>query len=149
MFHSTNGCLQRDKMLRLSGNRNTAEGLAAFHFFQEGLQLLEILSEHVARHDTQHWLRTCAQLEIPAAPVARMDELPQDPHLVATGFFATVRDPAMGEVRFPRSSVRFDGAQVPIGMPPRLCQHTEELLRAAGLDDAQLAALQPSEPSTA
>lgn len=112
-------------------------------------ELLEILSEHVARHDTQHWLRTCAQLEIPAAPVARMDELPQDPHLVATGFFATVRDPAMGEVRFPRSSVRFDGAQVPIGMPPRLGQHTEELLRAAGLDDAQLAALQPSEPSTA
>ena len=79
----------------------------------------------------------------------RMDELPQDPHLVATGFFATVHDPAMGEVRFPRSSVRFDGAQVPIGMPPRLGQHTEELLRAAGLDDAQLAALQPSEPSTA
>ncbi|WP_312131748.1 CaiB/BaiF CoA transferase family protein [Diaphorobacter nitroreducens] len=111
-------------------------------------ELLEILSEHVVRHDTQHWLRTCAQLEIPAAPVARMDDLPQDPHLAATGFFATVHDPALGEVRFPRSSVRFDGAQVPVGMPPRLGEHTASLLRAAGLDDAQLAALQPREPST-
>jgi len=52
-----------------------------------------------------------------------------------------VQDPAMGEVRFPRSSVRFDGTQPPITMPPRLGQHTHELLRAAGLSDAAIAEL--------
>jgi len=105
--------------------------------------LLEILSRHVERRDTQYWLQTCAQLEIPAAPVARMDDLPRDPHLAATGFFASVHDPEMGEVRFPRFSVRIDGAQSPITMPPRLGQHTRALLRAAGLDDASIAQLQP------
>lgn len=104
-------------------------------------ELLEILSQHVEKHDTQHWLHTCERLEIPAAPVARMDDLPQNPHLAATGFFASVQDPAMGEVRFPRSSVRFDGTQPPITMPPRLGQHTHELLRAAGLSDAAIAEL--------
>ncbi|MGE8321286.1 MAG: CaiB/BaiF CoA transferase family protein [Comamonas sp.] len=104
-------------------------------------ELLEILSQQVQKHDTRHWLQTCERLEIPAAPVARMDELPQDPHLQATGFFASVADPAMGEVRFPRSPVRFDGAQAPITMPPRLGQHTAELLREAGLSDTDIAQL--------
>lgn len=105
-------------------------------------ELLKILSEQVARKDTQHWLQTCARLEIPAAPVVRMDDLPQDPHLQATGFFVSVQDPAMGEVRLTRSAVRFDGAQPPVTLPPRLGQHTQELLRAAGLGDAELAQLQ-------
>ena len=101
-------------------------------------ELLEILSRHVAQHGTQHWLQTCERLEIPAAPVARMDDLPHDPHLAATGFFASVHDPAMGELRFPRPPVRIDGAQAPIAMPPRLGQHTRELLRGAGLGDADI-----------
>lgn len=105
--------------------------------------LLEIMSSYVAQKDTAYWLQTCEALEIPAAPVARMDDLPRDPHLQATGFFVEKHDPAMGTVRFPRSSVRIDGAQAPIGMPPRLGEHTQQLLREAGWGDARIAALQP------
>ncbi|MDR0261574.1 MAG: CoA transferase, partial [Comamonas sp.] len=76
--------------------------------------LLETMSSYVAQKDTAYWLQTCEELEIPAAPVARMDDLPRDPHLQATGFFVEKQDPAMGTVRFPRSSVRIDGAQAPI-----------------------------------
>ena len=103
--------------------------------------LLETMSGHVAQKDTAYWLATCAQLEIPAAPVARMDDLPDDPHLQATGFFVEKKDPKMGTVRFPRSSVRMDGMQAPVGMPPRLGEHTAALLRDAGWSDAQIAAL--------
>ena len=103
--------------------------------------LLETMSSYVAQKNTQYWLQTCQQLEIPAAPVARMDDLPQDPHLVATEFFVDVPDEAMGTVKFPRSSVRMNGTQAPIGMPPRLGEHTDALLRDAGWDDARIAAL--------
>ena len=104
--------------------------------------LLEILSQHVAQHDTAHWLRTCEALEIPAAAVARMDDLPQDEHLQAVDFFAQVQDEVMGELRFPRSPVRLDGKPGPVTMAPRLGQHTLELLRAAGLGDETLTRLQ-------
>lgn len=103
--------------------------------------LLETMSSYVAQKNTQYWLQTCQQLEIPAAPVARMDDLPQDPHLVATQFFVEVPDEAMGTVKFPRSSVRMNGTQAPIGMPPRLGEHTDALLRDAGWDGARIAAL--------
>ena len=39
-------------------------------------------------------------------------------------------------------SVRIDGEQAPISMPPRLGEHTQALLREAGWDDARIAALQ-------
>jgi len=97
-------------------------------------ELLELASSFTGRHSTAHWLATCARLEIPAAPVARLDDLPNDPHLAATGFFESVHDAAMGEVRFPGVPVRFDGARPPVGMPPRLGEHTHELLREAGVE---------------
>jgi crotonobetainyl-CoA:carnitine CoA-transferase CaiB-like acyl-CoA transferase len=87
-------------------------------------ELLETMSGYVAQKDTAYWLASCEQLEIPAAPVTRMDDLPHDPHLQATGFFVEKQDAAMGVVKFPRSSVRINGTQPPIGMPPRLGEHT-------------------------
>lgn len=104
-------------------------------------ELLELASGYVAQHGTAHWLATCERLEIPAAPVARLEDLPQDAHLAATGFFETLQDAALGPVRFPGVPVRFDGQRAPVAMPPRLGQHTRELLAQAGLDEAHIQAL--------
>jgi len=101
-------------------------------------ELLELAGGFVARGTTAQWLSTCARLEIPAAPVSRLDELPDDPHLVATGFFTELQDAGMGAMRFPGVPVKFDGARPPVGMPPRLGEHTRESLAAAGLSPAQI-----------
>ena len=106
-------------------------------------QLLETMSSYVVQKNTAYWLATCEQLEIPAAPVARMDDLPADAHLKATDFFVDKEDAQMGRVTFPRSSVRINGEQAPITMPPRLGEHTQALLREAGWDDVRIAALNP------
>lgn len=104
-------------------------------------ELLELASGYVVRQTTAHWLAACERLEIPAAPVARLDELRSDEHLAATGFFEEVQDPAMGTVRFPGVGVRFDGRRPPVAMPPRLGEHTRALLAEAGLDAPQIQAL--------
>lgn len=104
-------------------------------------ELLETMSGYVARKDTAYWLASCEQLEIPAAPVTRMDDLPHDPHLQATGFCREERrsDGGCEISAFVRAH---QGSQPPIGMPPRLGEHTQALLREAGWDDARIAALQ-------
>jgi len=101
-------------------------------------ELLELASTYVVRHTTTHWLAACERLEIPAAPVARLDQLRDDEHLVATGFFEELQDPAMGTLRFPGVGVRFDGRRPPVIMPPRLGEHTRALLAEAGLDAQQI-----------
>lgn len=103
--------------------------------------LLELASGFVAQHPTAWWIATCERLEIPAAPVARLEDLPSDPHLAETGFFEQVDDPAMGAMRFPAVPVRFDGQRPPIAVPPRLGEHTRAQLARAGLPPADIDAL--------
>lgn len=101
-------------------------------------ELLQLVSGFVERESTAYWLDLCERLEIPAAPVRRVDELMQDPHLAATGYFQTLQDPAMGPVRFPGIPVQFERQQLPVAMPPRLGQHTRELLQAAGVQENEI-----------
>jgi len=87
---------------------------------------------------TAEWLQACERLDIPAAPMRRLAELEQDPHLAATGFFRRLHDPGMGDLVLPSAPLRFDGRRAQHGMPPRLGEHTLEVLREAGLPEDTL-----------
>src|SRR3546814_15558690 len=58
------------------------------------------LAETFLERTTQEWLDLLRELGIPAAPLRTTDELFDNPHLNAVGFFETV-DTADGPVRFP------------------------------------------------
>ena len=67
---------------------------------------------------------------------AAVNGLPDDQlreHLEATGFFKEIDDPKMGALRFPGAPVRLDRRQLPVGMAPRLGEHTHQVLREAGI----------------
>lgn len=99
----------------------------------------------IAQRSTAEWLAVCAELEIPAGPVNQLEDLPDDPHLQATGYFAQLKDPAMGQLSFPGVPVTFNGARPPVHIPPRLGQHTLEVLTDAGVSP-ELAARLASSP---
>jgi crotonobetainyl-CoA:carnitine CoA-transferase CaiB-like acyl-CoA transferase len=103
--------------------------------------LYEAAARVVATKTTAQWLEICDRLDIPAGPINSLDQLFEDPHLAATGFFVEVDDPRSGRLRFPGASVHFDGADVPLRVPPRLGEHTREVLAGAGLDAAEIDAL--------
>ncbi|MFD4838811.1 CaiB/BaiF CoA transferase family protein [Achromobacter sp. NPDC058515] len=103
--------------------------------------LYELLAGIVARRDTAYWLSLCERLEIPAAPINRLQDLEADPHLQSVDFFVPLESAGGSRYRFPRNPVRLQHSQVPATMPPRLGEHTLEVLRQAGLDDARIAAL--------
>jgi len=103
--------------------------------------LYTLASDLIARKTTYAWLEICERRNIPAAPVLALEALETDAHLQATGFFQTVHDPAMGEVRFTGVPVLFDGERPPVALPPRLGAHTREVLEEAGMTAAEIQAV--------
>lgn len=67
---------------------------------------------------------------LPIAPVNALEDLPDDEHLAARGFFAPVDMGDGRTVRFPTSPYRFSAHPgSPPGRPPRLGEHTADVLR--------------------
>lgn len=95
----------------------------------------------VSSKSTAEWIAIFDRLQIPCAPAKTLGELVDDPHLVETKFFAEIERPGETTLRFPGIPVLFDGERPPIRMPPRLGQHTHEVLREAGLSDEEIQAL--------
>jgi crotonobetainyl-CoA:carnitine CoA-transferase CaiB-like acyl-CoA transferase len=96
----------------------------------------------LATRSSAHWLAALAALDIPVMPLHDIATLERDPHLVATGFFAETTHPTEGRLQTLGTPVSF-GAHPPPprGPAPRLGEHSREILREAGLDDAQIDAL--------
>jgi crotonobetainyl-CoA:carnitine CoA-transferase CaiB-like acyl-CoA transferase len=65
-----------------------------------------------------------------------------DPQLTATAFFTTTEHPTEGTVRTMRTPTRWSRSPQTTSTPaPRLGEHTADVLREAGVDEAQIAAI--------
>jgi crotonobetainyl-CoA:carnitine CoA-transferase CaiB-like acyl-CoA transferase len=107
--------------------------------------LYELAGTCIAGKTTDEWLVLLRELEIPAARMASLDDLKDDPQLAATGFFKRATHPSEGEILFTELPVRFgDGATVSERLQPRLGEHSFEVLREAGLSESEIEALSDS-----
>ena len=80
---------------------------------------------------------------VPAGPVLRGDEVLRDPQLSAREFFDALELTGFGAVPVQRAfTPKFDGRGFAArDRAPLLGEHTEELLRGVGIDDAEIAQL--------
>ena len=91
--------------------------------------LYRMLEMVIAKESTAHWLALGDRLGIACAPVNAMSDLESDPHLAAVGMFDTMETEADWSMRFVRNPVRLSDSSVEPSMPPRLGEHTAEVLR--------------------
>ena len=108
--------------------------------------LIAELRTRLAPHSAAHLSALFEQHGLPFAPIARPEDLFDDPHLQATGGLADIRVPdgaRAGEtvqtVLFP---LMLDGQRLGIRSdPPTMGEHTEELLQSLGYSASQIAAI--------
>ncbi|MCA8927812.1 MAG: CoA transferase [Alphaproteobacteria bacterium] len=105
-------------------------------------ELYRHLAEIMPTRTTAEWLEVLEKADVPSAPMNTPEDLFHDPHLTAVGMFPVDEHPSEGTVRHIKVPVTF--SKTPGGLTrhaPRLGEHSEEILREAGLSDADIQAL--------
>jgi crotonobetainyl-CoA:carnitine CoA-transferase CaiB-like acyl-CoA transferase len=103
----------------------------------------QIVNDLAPTRTTAEWLEFCDAHDIPAMPVNDLDDLLEDPHLKATGFFATREHPSEGVVRTLASPFDFSGTPVEFRRHAGfLGADGPEVLAAAGYGEAEIADLE-------
>jgi len=116
------------------------ERFATFAARTRNIQALYALIEEVsASRTTDEWLGLLADANIPAMRINSLDDVENDPHLAATGFFAPRTHPTEGPYKTMAPPVRFSASPGSIRSDaPRLGADTRDVLREAGFSDAEI-----------
>jgi crotonobetainyl-CoA:carnitine CoA-transferase CaiB-like acyl-CoA transferase len=104
-----------------------------------------LAGEFIATRPTRDWLNTLERLEIPCGEIVEMENIPDDPHMQAVGFFRTEDHPTEGKITVPDLPFQFSRTPGSIDrLQPKLGQHSIDILREVGLGDNDIEAMRAS-----
>ena len=94
-----------------------------------------LTSEIISSRSRDQWLDLLGDTKIPMMVVNSLDDLIEDPQLVASEFWQEFDHPTEGKIRLASSPINFDKTPTSIRhLAPRLGEHTVEVLSEAGFD---------------
>jgi crotonobetainyl-CoA:carnitine CoA-transferase CaiB-like acyl-CoA transferase len=97
-------------------------------------ELYALVEQMTVTKTTDEWLALLKPLQIPVTRTNRLNELPDDPHLKAVGFFQRYEHPEAGTYVGMKPPLAFSATPANVRRhPPRMGEHTQELLRELGL----------------
>ena len=104
--------------------------------------MMPLLRQRMAPHSAAQLSRVFEEHGLPYAPIARPHELFDDPHLNATGGLTDITLTDGRATQTPLLPLTMDGKRLGLRyQPPRLGEHSVELLRSVGYCDADISSL--------
>ena len=102
-------------------------------------EYFQVRMEALKAKTTAEWLEIFDRLDVPAMAYNSLDSLIEDPHLADVGLFELKDHPTEGKTRVIGLPNRWStGARREWNPAPKLGQHSVEILREAGYDDAAI-----------
>jgi crotonobetainyl-CoA:carnitine CoA-transferase CaiB-like acyl-CoA transferase len=96
-------------------------------------EIYAMVTTYMTQRTTAEWVELLSAIDIPVEPLRTIEQLVEDPHLQAKGFFQMQQHPTEGPLRMPGVPTMFSKSPADIGGPaPRLGEHSRDILRAAG-----------------
>jgi crotonobetainyl-CoA:carnitine CoA-transferase CaiB-like acyl-CoA transferase len=132
---------QWDEFFKIAGWAETVGADPRFADFRTRAhhvaELYGLVEEVTRTRTTDEWLALLKPLSIPVVRVNRFDDLPDDPHLKAVGFFQRYEHPDAGPYVGLRPPVVYSATPANVRRhPPRLGQHTDEVLAELEVRDS-------------
>ena len=104
--------------------------------------LVAELESALAARDTDDWVAALHEEGVPVGPIHDYAQVFDDPHTQAREMMVELEHPVEGTVRGLGIPVKLSNTPGSVRRAaPLLGEHTEEVLREAGIDDAAIAAL--------
>ena len=111
--------------------------------------MMPILRSRLAEHSAAELSAAFEKNGLPFAPITRPEDLFDDPHLNQTGALAPLTLPDGRPTRVPLMPLAMDGERLGIRLqPPRLGEHSAELLSGLGYSADEIAALKERNVTT-
>lgn len=97
------------------------------------------LEEQFAQRTGEEWVEVLERAEIPVQKIVSLDDIFEDEHLKAIGFFKTIPQEGEGEIRVPGQGVKFSETPMRTSVhAPSFGEHSREVLRLAGYDELRI-----------
>ena len=104
--------------------------------------LCAILEVPLRERDSAEWQELLSDAGVPAAAVADVADVVHAPQTEALGILQPVPHPTIPDLRLTALPISFDGERaLHRSAPPAIGEHTSEILREAGYDSEEIAAL--------
>lgn len=104
--------------------------------------ILGLLAERLATRPAEQWASLLSERGIPSTPVNRIDQVIEDPQVVQQGMISEVDVPDSGRIRMASTPLGFSATpEAALQPPPRLGEHSREVLVELGYPDAAIDAL--------